>query len=281
MAAVETQRDALARLEELDRTKSTFVSTVSHELRTPLTSIVGYTELLGDGAVGEMSAEQRDLVGRVDRNGRRLLLLIEDLLTYSRLESGALRMERVTTDLRQAVAGAYEALTASLHGRDLDVDVDLPRGEVTVLGDPVLLERAVLNLLTNAVKFTPDGGSITTLLTCDDESAVLVVRDSGVGIPSDEVDQLFTRFFRSTTATARAIQGTGLGLSIVQGIVDQHGGEVGLRSEEGRGTTVTITLPTARAAREHTDTESDDPDADAESDPDTDDEAIAVPSPRD
>ena len=122
-----------------------------------------------------------------------------------------------------------------------------------MLGDPVLLERAVLNLLTNAVKFTPDGGSITTLLTCDDLTAVLVVRDSGVGIPSDEVDQLFTRFFRSSTATSRAIQGTGLGLSIVQGIVDQHGGEVGLRSDEGRGTTVTVTIPTARAAREHAD----------------------------
>lgn len=248
-AAVETQRVALERLQELDRQKTDFVSTVSHELRTPLTSIVGYTELLEEGAVGELAAEQRDLIGRVDRNGRRLLLLIEDLLTYSRLESTGVRIDPEPSDLRQAVGGAFEALNTTLTNRDLQIEIDLPREPVMVRGEAVLLERMITNLLTNAVKFTPDGGTIEALLSAGDDTGRLIVRDNGVGIPSGEQEQLFTRFFRSSTATKKAIQGTGLGLSIVHGIVSQHGGEVHVHSVEGHGTTVTVTLPLAVDAR--------------------------------
>jgi PAS domain S-box-containing protein len=248
-AAVETQRQALERLQALDRAKTDFVSTVSHELRTPLTNITGYTELLEEGAVGELSAEQRDLIGRVDRNGRRLLLLIEDLLTYSRLESTGVRIDPEPSDLREAVGGAFEAITSTLTKRDLSVGVDLPREPVMVRGEAVLLERMVTNLLTNAVKFTPDGGTIEALLSVGDGVTRLIVRDDGVGIPAREQDQLFTRFFRSSTATKSAVQGTGLGLSIVQGIVSQHGGEVGIHSVEGHGTTVTVTLPLVATIR--------------------------------
>jgi PAS domain S-box-containing protein len=242
--ALDHERAAVDRLQELDEVKSNFVWTVSHELRTPITSIIGYTEMLEDGAGGELSATQRDLVGRVDRNSRRLLLLIEDLLTLSRIEAAELTMQAVPTDLRTAVSRAHESVTPTLAQRRLAVSVSLPDDAVLHEGDPVQLERMVLNLLTNAVKFTPDGGSVDVELHPHDDGSRLVVRDTGLGIPLAEQDRLFTRFFRSSTATELAIQGTGLGLSIVHAIVTLHGGEIGIASGEG-GTTVTVELPRA------------------------------------
>ena len=242
--ALEHQRSAVDRLQELDEVKSNFVATVSHELRTPITSILGYTELLEDGAGGELTAGQRDIVGRMDRNSRRLLLLIEDLLTLSRIESAELTMEPVRTDLRTAVTRAYDALAVSLAQRQLAVAVTVPDQPVMHDGDPAQLERMVLNLLTNAVKFTPDGGSVDVCLDARDDGSRLVVSDTGLGIPAAEQDRLFTRFFRSSTATDLAIQGTGLGLSIVHAIVTLHGGDIAITSDEG-GTVVTVALPAA------------------------------------
>jgi PAS domain S-box-containing protein len=234
---------ALERLQELDQVKSNFVSTVSHELRTPITSIIGYTELLEDGAGDELTPGQADLVLRVDRNSRRLLLLIEDLLTLSRIESADLVLDRVDTDLGDVATRAFDAVSAFVSQRDLTVTVHVPDEPVVLDGDPVQLERMVVNLLTNAVKFTPDGGRVDVSVAVAEGLARVVVADTGLGIPEAEQDRLFTRFFRSSTATDRAIQGTGLGLSIVHAIVTLHDGEIGIVSADRRGTTVTVTLP--------------------------------------
>ncbi len=243
LLTLQHQRTAVERLRELERVKGDFVSTVSHELRTPITSIIGYTELLGDGAVGGLTDPQQDIVDRVDRNGRRLLLLVEDLLTLSQIESSSLKLEPVVTDIREVVMNAYAALGDTLRTRTLDVFVNLPDEPVVHHGDPVQLERMVTNLMTNAVKFTPDGGAVDVTLSSDGEHTEIIVADDGVGISDEDQSQLFNRFFRSTVASEQAIQGTGLGLTIVQAIVALHGGRIEVSSADRQGTRVTVTLP--------------------------------------
>ena len=243
LLTVQHQRTAVERLQELERVKGDFVSTVSHELRTPITSIIGYTELLEDGLVGELSEAQREVIDRVDRNGRRLLLLVEDLLTLSQIESSSLKIEPVVTDIRTVVANAHQAVTQVLETRALDVVVTTPEHPVVHHGDPVQLERMVVNLVTNAVKFTPDGGTVEVSLRSHGEVSEIVVKDDGVGMTEQDQNKLFTRFFRSASSFDQAVQGTGLGLTIVQAIVALHGGKIGVRSAYGKGTTVTVAIP--------------------------------------
>lgn len=244
-AALATEHQAVEQLRDLERVKSDFVATVSHELRTPITSISGYLELLAGGAVGELDEAQTGIVDRLARNSERLLALVEDLLTLSQVESSGLTVTRVPADLRDIVSGAHEAVSVLLASRSLDVVLDLPDGAARCQVDPREMERVLVNLLTNAIKFTPDGGRIEVGLTVDDVGATLVVADTGLGIPEAEQDQLFTRFFRSSSATGRAIQGTGLGLAIVKAIVDLHGGSIEIASRAERGTRVTVRVPHA------------------------------------
>ncbi|WP_052668241.1 ATP-binding protein [Nitriliruptor alkaliphilus] len=232
----------VARLEELDQQKSDFVSTVSHELRTPLTSIIGYLEMLEDGDAGPLNDEQLDLLAVGQRNAGRLLALIEDLLTLSRIESGKLRRDVAPVDLAALVGDVTAELRPRVAGRDLALTVDA--APAVVHGDRGHLERVLFNLVGNALKFTPAGGEVTVSSRRGDGEVVLAVRDSGIGIPEDEIDRLFDRFFRASTATDRAIPGTGLGLAITGLLVEQHGGRIDVDSVAGVGTTVTVRLPT-------------------------------------
>jgi PAS domain S-box-containing protein len=253
-AALLRERRAVEQLTALDRTKNDFLSSVSHELRTPLASVLGYTEMLEDGAVGELAPKQLDLVTRIDRNGRRLLALIEDLLLNSRIESGQLHLARQRCDLVEIVDHAWESMGALAQRRDLELSRDVTSRPVPMHGDPAALERVVTNLLSNAVKFTPDGGSVvlrldTTHDRFGDGRARLVVADTGFGISESDQGQLFRRFFRSSDATERAVQGTGLGLSIVRAIVDGHDGTIHVTSSVGEGSAFTVLLPLAPAQR--------------------------------
>ncbi len=243
VAALEKEREAVNRLRQLDQAKSDFVSTVSHELRTPITSISGYTEMLQDGAAGELTPGQHKLIDAVRRNGDRLINLADDLLTLSGFEAGTFSLESDEVDLRVVVARAQEALQPLTVDRRLEVAFDVPGHPVTVLGDAGHLERVVFNLMSNAVKFTDDGGCIRCVLDTRGDDAVLAVSDTGIGIPTSEQGELFNRFFRSSTAQERAIQGTGLGLSIVASIVHAHGGGIAVESAHLAGTTFTVRLP--------------------------------------
>lgn len=243
VTALSHERQAVDSLRELERVKSDFVATVSHELRTPLTSMIGYVELLEEGEVGELTDRQREVALRVQRNGRRLLLLVEDLLLLSQIEAREMRMDPSPHDLRMAAQAAYEGLGPLLAARQLDVVLRLPDLPVRHVGDSDQVERMLLNLLGNAVKFTPDGGRVELVVSDRHDTVEIVVLDTGVGIPADEQAQLFTRFFRSSTAFTQAIPGAGLGLTIVRGIVDLHGGEISVSSREGIGTTVSVSLP--------------------------------------
>jgi signal transduction histidine kinase len=241
--AYDVERDAVARLEDLDAAKNGFLSSVSHELRTPLTSIMGYVEMLTDGAAGELTAEQLRMVGIVERNGGRLLTLIEDLLTLSRVEAGSLRLligDVAVGSMLQAVIDSMAPMAAE---NKVTLSLDVPPDIGTIAADPDQLERAMLNLVSNAVKFTRPGGWVTVSVGRRDDIVRLRVRDTGIGIPYAEQDKLFTRFFRSSISQQQAVQGTGLGLSIVKSVIEQHGGSIEIESTPGEGTTVKVLLP--------------------------------------
>jgi PAS domain S-box-containing protein len=241
--ALDKERETNQRMLELDRAKGEFVSAVSHELRTPLTSIVGYTELLADDLSDTLSAEQQELVERIERNGGRLLHLVEDLLTLARVKDDNLALEQVHTDLRNAVRVAADEVSHAAHKERVAVQVTVPTEPVMLIGDPAYLERLMLNLLSNAVKFTPRGGSVDIGLTVSGDVAELRVRDTGMGIPLEEQGRVFQRFFRSSLATEHAIQGTGLGLHIVRSIAEAHNGRIDFESTPGVGTTFTFVVP--------------------------------------
>lgn len=248
--ALQREREVVSRLKELDEVKDDFVTTVSHELRTPMSSILGSAEMLADGMVGELLPEQQRMVEVISRNGDRLLALADDLLLLATFDQNSWPEQTVEVDLRDVVEESASSVASLLATRDLDVGYSLPESPVLVSGDPHHLERAVTNLLTNGVKFTPDGGHVIVEVSEDpaNDAAVLRVTDTGLGIPESDLDHVFGRFFRSVNVQERAIQGSGLGLSIVKTIVESHEGRIDVRSEPGTGTTFTITLPLARSA---------------------------------
>lgn len=241
--ALDKERETNQRMLELDRAKGEFVSAVSHELRTPLTSIVGYTELLSDDHADNLTETQHQLVERIDRNGTRLLHLVEDLLTLARVEDGSLALDRVPTDLREAVRVATDEVAHAAHQGRVNLRVTLPPDPVIIEGDAAHLERLVLNLASNAVKFTDAGGRVEVSLRTVGDVAELRISDTGMGIPLEEQGRLFQRFFRSSLATEHAIQGTGLGLHIVRSIAEAHHGQIDFESAPGIGTTFRFSVP--------------------------------------
>lgn len=241
--AYDVERDAVAQLRELDAAKNGFLSSVSHELRTPLTSIMGYVEMLTDGDAGALTAEQLKMVGIVERNGARLLRLIEDLLTLSRVEAGSFRLLMGDVGVGSMLQEVIDSMAPMAAEKKVTLSLDLPPDIGTIVGDPDQLERAMLNLVNNAVKFTRAGGWVTISVGRRDDMVRLRVRDTGIGIPVAEQDKLFTRFFRSSISQQQAVQGTGLGLSIVNSVIEQHGGSIEIESVPGEGTTVTVLLP--------------------------------------
>ncbi len=249
IAALDKERTAVERLRALDQAKNEFVSTVSHELRTPVTSIVGYVEMLRDGEVEEPLPGQVPLLDTIDRNGQRLISMINDLLMLSGLDSDNVQWKHDQVDLAETLRPVEDAMRPLLKGRDLKLNMRSPGKPVRVTGDRAQLERVMINLLSNSVKFTEDGGEIELLLTAENGEAVLKVSDTGIGIPVDEQDELFQRFFRASTAQHRQIQGTGLGLSIVAAIVQGHGGRIEVDSAHLQGSTFTVRFPLATSQR--------------------------------
>jgi signal transduction histidine kinase len=199
--------------------------------------------------VGELEPEQQRMVDTIARNGDRLLALAEDLLLLASFDHDPGPEQVVSVDLRDVVEESAGAVAPMLATRDLRVGYTLPVTPALVSGDPHHLERALTNLVTNGVKFTPDGGRVSVEVSTDEAAGTAVVRvaDTGLGIPESDLDKVFGRFYRSEVAQERAIQGSGLGLPIVKTIVESHQGQIDVSSQPGRGTTFTITLPLARA----------------------------------
>ena len=248
--ALERERAANEKLRELGAMKDDFVALVSHELRTPLTSIRGYLELVLEGQPSGLTKETSEFLGIVDRNAARLERLVDDLLFMARLGSGKLELSLQDTDLAALARESVGAATprASAQAVELQCAVE----EVpAVRGDPGRLAQLLDNLISNAVKFTPDGGHVDVRVFPQNGDVAIEVADTGIGISANEQGQLFQKFFRTSAAGERAIQGTGLGLSISKAIVEAHHGRIELESEENIGTTIRVLLPVAEGT-EHT-----------------------------
>ncbi|MBG0818589.1 ATP-binding protein [Planomonospora sp. ID82291] len=241
------ERELVEELRALDAAKTDFMSSISHELRSPLTSISGYLEILRDEDAGDVNPVQDRMLDAIERNTTRLRLLIEDLLTLSRIESGAFRTVKQRTDLCAVVEGAVISMRPAAAKAGVELTADRPEDPLMVDGDPNQLDRAMINVLSNAVKFTPAGGRVEVRVALEDGYGVVRVSDTGIGIPADEMQRLSTRFFRASNATELSIPGTGLGLSIVRSIVANHSGTFDLQSREGEGTTVTMRIQTCAA----------------------------------
>ena len=234
---------ALLAQQELNAQKVDFVSTVSHELRTPLTSVLGYLDLITEGLCGTYDEGVGEKLVIIERNARRLLTQVEALLLVSRIESGAISVNMGELDLAEAVRDSVETVQPQAAAKGLTLDVDAPVAFPAIRGDTSQVAGVLLNLLSNAVKFTPYGGEIGLSVVIYPRHIEVQVADTGMGIPEAEQGRLFEKFFRSSISQQQAVQGTGLGLAIVKAVVEEHGGRIGVSSQEGVGTTVAFTLP--------------------------------------
>jgi signal transduction histidine kinase len=238
--ALHTQNE---RLREVDGLKDDLIALVSHELRTPLTSIVGYLELVQEEE-DELKEEHRRHLEVVQRNAHRLLGLVSDLLFAAQVQAGRVTLEKDLVSIPELLDQAVAAALPAAADRHIDITVHA-RDDAEVIGDKQRLAQVLDNLLSNALKFTPSGGSVGISVIAHEDTVLLEVEDSGIGISAADQKKLFTRFFRTEAAMRKAIKGTGLGLSIVKAIVEGHGGEITVESAEGQGATFRIALPLA------------------------------------
>jgi PAS domain S-box-containing protein len=236
------------RLVELDRLKDEFVALVSHELRTPLTSIRGYLELIREGKAGRTTKRQENFLDVMNRNSERLLRLVSDLLFVAQAESGKVALELEALDLSDLARDAVDTTRPLAAKRAIALNLEAD-DELRVSADRARLVQLLDNLLSNALKFTPEGGRVDVVLSAENGHAVLEVSDSGIGIPRAEQGRLFERFYRASTATAQAVPGTGLGLAIAKAIVEAHGGRIDVESDEGAGATFRVELPVRQRQR--------------------------------
>jgi PAS domain S-box-containing protein len=242
-AALERERQLVERFAEVDATKNEFMATVSHELRTPTTSIIGYSELMLSDESGSLPPMHQQIVGRIERNGRRLMGLVDDILTMSQVRLGEFRYSMAVTDVRDAVQRAICAVEPLYAQSYLTLKQELGDDDLKVYGDAAKLERVFANLLSNAAKFSHAGDAVTVRLEQDGDEAVFRVTDTGVGISPEDQAHLFDSFWRGADAHSMAIQGAGLGLPIASSIVAGHDGRIDVTSELGVGSTFEVRLP--------------------------------------
>ncbi|MHB8621092.1 MAG: sensor histidine kinase, partial [Chloroflexota bacterium] len=230
---------------EIDQLKDDFLSIASHELKTPLTSILGYAQLLGRRLGGlPLKAGTDDMLSIIEVQSKRMKRLVDDLLDVSRIDRGAFAIPRRRIDLASVIRHAVRDMepATALHS----FVVTVPQEAVDVWGDEDRLDQVLTNLLSNAVKYSPDGGSVVVTLVVADRVAQVEVRDSGIGIPAEQIPRLFSRFYQAERgARSRRFGGLGLGLFITRGIVDDLGGTLGVESAPGRGSTFRFSLPLA------------------------------------
>jgi signal transduction histidine kinase len=240
--------EANARLRELAEMREEFLALTTHDLRSPLTVISGVISFFTSGRLGELSPEQKNMVGMMERNTQNLIELVNDLLDAAKLESGSLQLETTDVDLRALVSETCESFVGLAREKGLtltceDMPAALPR---VVRADRAKLRRVIVNLLSNALKFTPKGGRVSVRVEAEgDRAARIAVADTGVGIAKDDLPFLFDKYEQARHRATRGEKGTGLGLYITRQLVELHGGTIHVESEVGRGSTFSFTLPLA------------------------------------
>ncbi len=240
------------RLKELDHLKSNFLATVSHELRTPLTSIIGYSEMLSEGLAGALNAEQDEYVRTILEKGESLLSLIGSILDVTKIEAGRVHLMPAPTDLAEVVRQSFTTIQPLAQRKGVLVDCSFQ----AELGKPVIdkdkVRQVLINLLANAVKFTPSGGKVHIevssqvpegMLPAGTKGFLLAVTDTGIGIPAEQHGRVFETFYQVDQSSTREYGGTGLGLAIVKNFVEAHGGRVKLESEVGKGARFSCSFP--------------------------------------
>jgi len=249
-ASIAALKDAYVRLESLDQSKRNLLANVSHELRTPLTALRGYLELLGDGQLGELVPGMDRAVEVCQRNVGRLTTRIEELVEFARIDRDGAALPMGTVDLATLLHGVVETLWPRLEQKNLFCSLNIPMDLPVVRANGESLERVFLNLLDNAIKFTPQGGSIRVrarkLRLHERDGVLSEVTDTGVGIPADQLQAVFDRFYQVDQSSRRRFGGMGLGLALVHRAIEIHGGSVWLESREGRGSTFSVWLPLER-----------------------------------
>jgi len=244
-------RDITARV-ELERMKTNFLSVVSHELKTPLHSIKGFVEIILLGKTGPVNELQRDFLGTVKEQTNQLQRLINDLLEFSRMEAGQIKLRMEPITVGDLVADVATKLGPQAANGKVSIMNQVAVNFATIEADPMRIEQVVTNLVDNAIKFTPPGGVINVHGREDAEMVELRISDSGIGIPLEEQQRIFDRFYQVDGGSNRLYKGTGLGLSICKHIVEHHGGRIWVESPgaDGQGATFCFRLPRRQAGRE-------------------------------
>jgi signal transduction histidine kinase len=239
--ALDAQREANVTLEKIDKTKSEFLSIVSHEFRTALTGIQGFSELIRDG--GLETDEVRAYGGYIFNDADRVNRLIGDMLDLDRMESGRMSMRAADVDINDVLMEAISR--AAPYATSVEFKSDLEPRLPIVTGDRDRLIQVVSNIVNNAVKYSPEGGTVTLASRVEGRFALISVTDTGLGIPQEEIAHVFERFRRVRSGAAQSIPGTGLGLTIVKQIVEMHGGKIWVESAVGHGSSFHFTIPLA------------------------------------
>ena len=227
---------------KLDTMRTEFIADVSHELKTPITSILGYADTLLDGGCSE--EDSKKFLERISTQAKRMAELVSDLLTLSRYETGMVTTTKTEFDLGELVKNTYDSLILEIEKKHHKAECFVTANVPPVFADKSGIERVVINILTNAIKYTPDGGYIKIYVGFVYNDAYIKIIDNGIGIAEDEIEKVFERFYRVDKARTREMGGTGLGLSIAKEILDKNDSKIDIKSELGKGTEVVIRIPT-------------------------------------
>jgi PAS domain S-box-containing protein len=229
-------------IERSNRMKSEFLANMSHELRTPLHTVIGFSELLIEEMKGPLNVDQKRFINHIHKDAEHLLALINEILDLSKIEAGKVELRRETLDLSGLVEDALSSIRPQCAAKSLRIEANIP-GSPCVDADRLRARQILYNLLSNAAKFTPEGGRIRVDVSCANGFAEISVSDTGIGIPPEEHELIFDKFHQVVAATSGMREGTGLGLPITKRLVEEHGGRIWLESEPGKGSRFTFTIP--------------------------------------
>jgi signal transduction histidine kinase len=216
---------------------------VTHELRSPLSAVQSMLKLMAQGYVGPMAPKQLDLVQRSQRRIASLLALVRDLLDLAAGKIEQFKGDKQELALNEIITKVTDLMQSSAVEKELDYRTEITEEPLVLIGVEEALERVFMNLVSNAVKYTPSGGSVTVKAWGESDRIKVEVSDTGIGIPEDALPRIFTEFYRAKNARAVEMEGTGLGLAIAQDIVQQHDGQISVKSSVNRGSTFSVTLP--------------------------------------
>lgn len=237
--------EANAKLRELAELKEEFLALTTHDLRSPLTVISGVINFFTSGRLGDLTPEQKNMVSMMERNTQNLIELVNDLLDASKLESGTMRLEISAVELAGLVAELSEQMQPMAREKEITLDESLPPELPPLRADRAKLRRVLINLLSNALKFTPRGGRVEVTAAREGALVRVSVADTGVGIPPEDLARLFDKYEQARSRATRSEKGTGLGLYITRQLVELHGGKISVTSEVGKGSTFSFTVPVA------------------------------------